>query len=422
MRFWIVAGAMLVAALAIVVLPLWRARTGSSLGRTDVNKAVYRDKLTELAGDLVNGTLNAEQFEQARADLERSLLQDVADGGAASPRVPGASGSGRWAALLVAFAVPIAALGFYYATGDHATGVSQSAAQNIAPDGQDEAGAAAGQMHPVEQMLMQLTQRLAKQPQDGEGWALAGRTYAYLHRYAEAVLAYEKAAKLLPPNPQLLADYADALAAVGGKGLAGKPTELVQQALVLDPNHPKALWLAGTAAFDLGNYKEALADWRRLQGVLPPGSEEARNIVGSIAEAEARGEVSAPAASADTSPAGPSAAAAIRGVVRLDPKLAAQVKPDDTLFIFARAENGPPMPLAVVRRRAAELPIEFTLDDSLAMLPSMKLSNFPRVVVGARISRSGNAMPQSGDLQGSAGAVNVAAAGRVEITINSVTR
>ena len=155
---------------------------------------------------------------------------------------------------------------------------------------------------------------------------------------------------------------------------------------------------------------------------MPPGSEEARNIVGSLAEAEARGEVSAPAASADTSPAGPSAAAAIRGVVRLDPKLAAQVKPDDTLFIFARAENGPPMPLAVVRRRAAELPIEFTLDDSLAMLPSMKLSNFPRVVVGARISRSGNAMPQSGDLQGSAGAVNVAAAGRVEITINSVTR
>ena len=210
--------------------------------------------LTELAGDLVNGTLNAEQFEQARADLERSLLQDIADGGAASPRVPGVSGSGRWAALLVAFAVPIAALGFYYATGDHATGVGQPAAQNIAPDGQAEAGAAAGQMHPVEQMLTQLTQRLAKQPQDGEGWALAGRTYAYLHRYAEAVLAYEKAAKLLPPDPQLLADYADALAAVGGKGLAGKPTELVQQALVLDPNHPKALWLAGTAAFDLGNY------------------------------------------------------------------------------------------------------------------------------------------------------------------------
>jgi cytochrome c-type biogenesis protein CcmH len=183
----------------------------------------------------------------------------------------------------------------------------------------------------------------------------------------------------------------------------------VRRALEIDPNQWKALALAGTAAFDRKDFGEAIAYWERLKRVVPPDSEMGRSVDASIAEARELGNIK-PAAKAAAKTA-PASDAKVAGRVSLAKELAAKAAPTDTVFIFARAPAGPPMPLAVLRKQVKDLPVEFTLDDSLAMAPSVKLSNFAEVVVGARISRSGSATPQSGDLQGLSRPVKLGATG-----------
>jgi cytochrome c-type biogenesis protein CcmH len=205
-----------------------------------------------------------------------------------------------------------------------------------------------------------------------------------------------------PRDPQLLADLAEALAMARGQKMRGEPEELVLRALQLDPKNLKALALAGGAAFERDNFRAAARYWERMLPLVPADSADARTIQANVDEARAR-SLDKGAAKEDS--AKNPAATALRGVVTLSPKLAAQASPDDTVFIFARAAEGPPMPLAVLRKRVRDLPAKFALDDSMAMAPGMKLSDHPRVVVGARISKSGNALPQPGDLQGLSGVV-----------------
>ena len=231
-----------------------------------------------------------------------------------------------------------------------------------------------------------------------------------LGRFPEAVDAYAKATQRAPRDPQLLADFADALAMARGERLAGEPEKLVLRALELDPNHLKALALAGTAAFERKDYAGAARFWQRMLPLMPAGSEDARAIQANVDEALALG--GKPAAAKHPG---------LRGTVRIAAKLKANVSPDDTVFIFARAVEGPPMPLAVRRARVRELPLAFSLDDSMAMAPGAKLSSFSRIIVSARISRSGNATPQSGDLQGESGPVANDASG-VRVLIDSVVR
>jgi cytochrome c-type biogenesis protein CcmH len=229
-------------------------------------------------------------------------------------------------------------------------------------------------------------------------------------RYPEAVRAYERAAALVPRDADLLADYADALAVTQGRSLQGKPLELVQRALEIDPEHWKALALAGTAAFGRKDYGRAIAYWERLKRVVPGDSEVGRSVDASIAEARELAGAKPAAAGAPKTPAA-AAGAKVAGKVSLAQALAANTAPTDTVFIFARASSGPPLPLAVLRKQVRDLPLDFTLDDSMAMAPNLKLSGFAEVVVGARVSRSGNATPQSGDLQGLSKPVKVGATG-----------
>jgi len=211
-------------------------------------------------------------------------------------------------------------------------------------------------------------------------------------------------------DPDLLADYADARAATSGGELSGKPLELVKRALALDPNHLKSLALAGTEAFNRKDFKTAVEYWERMRSVLPADSPFGQSVASSIAEARQLGGIGGAAAP----PAPPAQVAAasggqVTGVVTLAPEVAAKANPDDTVFIFARAVEGPRMPLAIVKRQVKDLPVEFSLDDSQAMTPAMKLSNFPEIVVGARISKTAAAAPQSGDLEGLSGTVKVGA-------------
>jgi cytochrome c-type biogenesis protein CcmH len=200
--------------------------------------------------------------------------------------------------------------------------------------------------------------------------------------------------------------------------MAGQPYELVKKALAIQPFNQKALWLAGTASYQAQDYSTTLEYWKRLLQVFPKGSDNYQQMQRNVAEVQQKlglpVDMEAMTAARDASASGPK----VTGVVKLDDSLAMDASINDTLFVFARAANGPRMPLAIVRKTVKDLPLEFTLDDSMAMNPAMKLSNFNEVVIGARISRSGNAMPQSGDMEGSFGPVKLGDASGLEIIIN----
>jgi cytochrome c-type biogenesis protein CcmH len=270
-----------------------------------------------------------------------------------------------------------------------------------------------------------LASSMAADPENGAGWAMLARSYNVLGRYQEAAAAYEKAVSRLPPDAQLMADYADALAMSRGEKLEGKPLEIIRLALKTDPSNLKALALAGTEAYDRKAFGEAVKYWEKVVQIAPADSEFARSVGASLEEARARSAGRPPiAALPEIMPrrAGnplPSASAGISGSVNLSPDLASRVKADDTVFIFARAENGPRMPLAILSRKAGEWPLRFVLDDTNAMSPNMQLSGASAVKVFARISRSGNATAQSGDLEGASGPVKPGSQG-LQINIDRV--
>jgi len=271
---------------------------------------------------------------------------------------------------------------------------------------------------------------LQKEPENPEGWVMLAHTYYALKRMPEAVRAYEQAVKRQPDNANLLADYADALAATQNS-IQGRPLELVERALKVDPTQWKALALAGTAAFDRKDFKLAVGYWEKLRTTLPPNSEILRSVESSIAEAKAAGGIQTAAAQPDAATANSapsrtsatiadgaasvssrpatSSRASITGTINLSAALSSRTAPTDTVYVFARAAQGPKMPLAILRKQVKDLPAKFALDDSMAMMPEMKLSNFDEVIVGARISKSGSATPQSGDLEGYSGPVKLGA-------------
>jgi cytochrome c-type biogenesis protein CcmH len=287
--------------------------------------------------------------------------------------------------LVAALAVPVLAFAVYWFVG------TPSAV--VPPEDQ------------INAMVERLAAKMRARPDDVEGWKLLGRSYAVLGRFKESAEAYGQALKRSPKDAQVLADFADALAMAQGQSLQGEPEQLVQRALEIDPSNLKALALAGTAAFGRKDYKAAAAYWERMLPLVPADSEDAKAIRSNVDEARAL--------------SGDSKKKSLKGTVKLAPALASKASPDDTVFIFARAEQGPPMPLAVLRKQVKDLPASFALDDSMAMAPQLRLSSQPRVVVGARISKSGSATPQPGDLEGLSKPVANDAAG-VAVTIDKV--
>lgn len=408
--FWMVAALLIMVALIFVLPPLCRRRNpagvaGQALQANNaLNVAVYRDQQQELEADRNAGTLSDAQYQHARIELERRLLDDVVPSATAVSAPP----ASRLPAVLVGMAVPLLAVGLYFAVGTPRALVPLA----VPPHGSADSGKGPS-AEQIEAMVAKLAERMKQNPEDPQGWAMLARSYAVMGRYEDAAAAYGKAVERVPNNAHLLADYADALAMARGQNLQGEPEALIMRALKIDPHHVKSLALAGTIAFDKKNYAVALKYWEKLATLVPLDSEMARNVQASIAEARTLAGAGAPklavVAGKQPAPAPAPAASANKGVsgtVTLAPALAAKVAPNDTLFIFARAAEGPRMPLAILRKKASDLPLTFTLDDSMAMNPSARLSSAPQVIIGARISKSGNAMPQPGDLQGATKAVN----------------
>lgn len=392
--FLAIAALLLLAVLALLSRPLLRRASGvPSASRQSLNAAIYRDQLAELERDHASGSLSAVDYEQSRSELQRRLLQDVSGTEAA----PTPAHRAWRSTIALGLALPIAAALLYAWLGNPA-----------ALEQRHEVTAAQ-----IEQMVASLAARLEKNPDDVQGWAMLARSYKAMRRFDESEKAFAHVGAAMDSDPALLTEYADLLAVKAGGKLEGKPLELVNKALKLDPANTMALALAGTAAFERSDFPAAMAYWERLQKIFPPESEDAKSIAAAIAETrEKMGGKAKEVVKAEVK-AGvkESSGKTVSGRVTLSPALAAKLQPADTLFVFARAVDGPRIPLAVLRVHAQDLPLNFALDDTLAINPEMKISGASQVKIEARISRSGNATPQSGDLVGESAVVKPGAKG-----------
>ena len=402
LAFWLIAWAMTLLVLGLLLWPLLKRQAPSKKDEGEKTLSVYRQQFAELEQDLKNALLTDEQYQQSKRELERRLLEET---GPADAMPAVRLGPMNRRVVVVALAVIIPAISglLYWTLGNPEAITLSSASSPMAQGGVDYA-------HQSSEGLDTLSERLKKKleqnPNDGVGWALLARSYVEIGRHADAVPIYEKAVKLIPDDTQLLVDYADALGVLHGRKLEGKSEQLIQQALKIDPNHVKALMLAGTVAFDHKDFGRATKYWERASANLPADAEgEVRQELRS-GIAEAQGLASGkPAMAKAVGLATPlrkqgGQAATISGTVRLAPGLAGEGVPTDTLFVFAREMNGPPMPVSIVRATKNDLPFTFRLDDSTSPMPSRKLSDVGTVVIVARLSKSGEAMPKSGDLQG----------------------
>lgn len=413
--FWLLAAVLTALALAMVLPPLLQQRTAAPVRAG--NLGVLREQQAQLDAELAAGSVTQAQYAAARLELQRRVLEeDSAHGDPA--RAPGHTLRSPQTAVLLGLGLPVLAVALYLQLGNPQAAL-------LAPADRDNAVS----MQAVQDMVSAMAQRLHNpppgQPPAAQDWDMLARSYAALQDFAQADAAYVRAIALAPGNAQLLADRADVLAMLQGRSAAGEPTRLVDQALKIDPDNLKALAMAGSIALERGDYTSAVRHWSRARALVPAGGEFANGLDRSLVEARAGLAASGGAAPVVMAQAAPPARASsvgsttLSGEVQLAPALAARVAAGDTLFIFARAANGPRMPLAIVRRTAGELPVRFTLDDSTAMSPELRLSKFSDVVVGARISKSGNAMPQSGDLLGYSAVLKPGAAG-IRITIGDV--
>ena len=408
----------LIAVVLVMVLPtLLRPQTTTQNDANAKNREIFRQQFDEISQDKANGVLDEAQFQIAKSELERRMLDEV---GIATTTTINTEPD-RKLAIAITVLVPLLAFWLYVKIGQPEVLLKPVGEVPVVSDVSTlEHRAMAGDIEPL---LVALKDKLVENPENGEGWALLARSYVSLGRHAEAVPAYEKAAKIITDDPQLLADYADALAVASGGKLAGAPEDLVNQALKLDPHHQKALMLSATIAYDKQNYKEAIQIWERLQSELSADSELKSYVQTALAEAYA---VSGEKPSAQLTKQSVEKQSAVQkqgisGVVRVQADLAKKLAPTDTLFVFARAAQGAPMPVAIVRASAKDLPFQFQLDDSHSLMPSNKLSEADEVVVVARISKSGDAKPQAGDFQGTS-AVMKPVGENVEIEINEVVK
>ena len=405
--------------------------------RDAVNVTVYRDQLNELDRDLENDILTQEQYNQSKQELQQRMLIDIPEKEEMTIKKTSKLMNVAISTVIV-LTLPVAAIYLYLEIGDTRGLLPQAQLANATqmPQGGSSGGGAPDGHDNIASVLDNLIARLNNDPEDIEGWFMLARTYAIMKQYDEAANTYARLNQMIPDNPQILSDYADVLAMSNDGSLIGKPSELIQEALSIEPEYPKALALAGTVEFEKNEFEQAAVYWERLLAVIPADSQLAQSVRESIEDARSLAgkdagesptqlaatdpdepsETAEPADSTDGEPeqqasvmeiqsadeaaTAEPATLSISGSVAISDAIAANAGPNDTLFIYARAETGPKMPLAILRLKASDLPTTFTLTDEMAMTPAMKLSSFPNVVIEARISKTGQAVPTSGDLQG----------------------
>jgi len=403
--FWAAAVACVAMALAFVLPPLLRKREAvSQVARRDINIAVYRDQLHELTADRDNGLLAEDQFLTARKELEARLAEDALTPNgdqAASPQ-----GARTWGFSLAAV-IPASVFGLYVLLGTPMALTASSEAQAM-PKGE----------HDIMQLIQKVEEKARANPNDAQAWTILAKTYAAVGHWPEALQTYEKAIKLRPDDAAVMSGYAEALAISSNRVLKGKPMEMVLKALEKNSDDLKALELAGIGNFQERNYAQAAYYFKRLHKQLPADSPYAQDILEAQKEANrlARGVMTGMDNLADQG--APAAGATISGKLDITPTLKAKLGANDVVFLFARAGDVGP-PVAAIRASAGQFPLAFELNDSMAMNPDNRLSNFKTVNLTARVAKSGDLKGAAGDLEGSLKAVKVGAKD-VKLMIDSV--
>lgn len=407
MILWLSMAALTLVAALWLTRPLWQRGTQSGVTRKNANVAAYSSRLTELKADIAAGVLPADEAAAIQQEMDARLLADAA---ASAPPVSQSAPSKMGMALVLTLLLPVFAGLWYWQAGSwHTAAQIAGAPVDTTMPGEPDIAA----------MVTKLAARLDAQPNDPEGWSMLGRSYFVMTRYADAATAYGKAnAQSEGANADWLVSEGEALALSRDRDLLGRPAQLFEAAIALEPGYGKGLWYGSLADAQGGNFARAS---QRLEQLLAQDlSEDLKAmVVGRLDELrELAGGAASPAPSqAAATPPATAQGAQLTVQITLDPALASKLPANATLFVFAKAASGPPMPLAVQKLPGAKLPLTITLDDSMGMTPAMKLSQFDRYVVTARYSASGSALPSSGDLEGSAEAARGTAV-PVAITVN----
>lgn len=440
--FFVIALLMVFAALAFVFVPLLREYSNVA-ATTDVgsNVAVFRSQSRELDEELARGAISAAEHEAALNELSARVVDEVPEQQSSVPSVAAVVKRPWWLVVLVAVFLPLAAALLYSQLGtpraiEMLPGASGSAAVQAASGDKKTREEPPMSDKQILAMVDSLSLKMQQNPGDPRGWILLARSQNALGRFVEASASFEKAVALMPNDAQLLADYADAAVMTQQGRFEGKPYTLIKQALKLEPTNMKALALAGTAELRMGNRAASLVHWEKLKTLVVKDSDDYREVESIIAEVKttkldgSAPMTAPPVADAAISPPGSAPAtesaaksgAKISGKVAIAQDVIGKLAPGDTLFVFARAKEGPRMPLAVMRvpaPKAGGFPLPFELTDAMAMAPGMNLSKFSEVVIEARVSKSGNAQLQPGDLSGVTDVVKPGASG-VLVTIGKV--
>ena len=394
--FWLAAGLLLLIALSFLLIPVLRGRRAQrEEDRTALNVALYQERVAELQLQREEGALTPEQFETGRAEAARELLADTE--GVAPGRV---SSLGKAIPLLAAVLVPVLGLGLYLHFGS-SDKVELTREFSQPPQS-------------LEEMVARLERAAVAQPESAEGLYFLGRAYMAQNRPGDAAKVFERAANLAGRQPELLGQWAQAQYFADDKKWSDKVQTLTDEALKADPKEVTSLGLLGIAAFEDQRYQEAIGYWQRLMDELPEGDASRSALEGGIAKA--REQLLASGGKVEAAPVA-KAQASIKVNVDLADAVKASALPGDSVFIFARAVSGPPAPLAVKRVTVADLPITVELGDVDAMMPQLKLSNFPEVQLMARISRAGQ--PTAGEWVGRSQPLSSSTKELQQLTIDS---
>ena len=415
--FWLYALAMMVLALFII---LHTSRSRDSRDYKENKEAVlivYKQQFADLEVDVNNGTLTEEQAAMARLELDHALLNAMEGKNGESDHVNGdMSISSDWVLnSVIMLLLPVLAIALYYKLGQPDL-VSASGFTATVIDSQSSNE----ELPSIEVLVVGLEQRLQQTPDDEKGLWMLTRTYMALGRHADALTTVEHLYSLTGDDAAALLLYANVLTLNNGESFAGKPEELIQQALTLEPDSVSGLWLAGLAARQRADHDSAIAYWQHLLPLVADdesASEQVRQLLAGVPGGQSK-EISVVAISKQTINSDTSQNSDVIVEVSLSAELIGEADADDMLFVFARAEDGLPMPVAVSRLRVADLPVTVILNDAMAMMPSRLLSGFEEVQITARISKTGNAIAQSGDLTSEIKSALVGGADPVKLTIN----
>lgn len=407
--FLLIAGCLVLLALLFILPPLWRKHPIAPAAINERNIAIAKHRLAELTEQLQSNALSQAQYDEQRAELEQALSDDLD----LQTQVKTDSSQGRWLAFVLMIMLPVLAATLYWQLGtfNAIEPTPEMLASNEPAMPNQEA---------INKMVDGLAEKMQADPNNAEGWLMLGKSYKYQQQYAKSADAFAHAYKLLGDKPDVMLAYAEALSFTTDEQITGKSAELVFKALALAPNNPNALWLAGMAKAQAGEFVEAKKLWAKLAAALPQGSEAQQETQALLAKIDSKIAEANNGTTKNT--VTPAATVAVEVQVSLAPELQAQTSPTDTVFIYAQALSGPQMPLAIVRKQVSDLPLSVSLNDALAMTPAMKLSKFTEVKLLARISKSGNAMKQAGDLIGVLEPVTVANKTRHTLIINNVVK